>query len=1378
MANAWWQDPNQQDQNAWWDQPSFFGNLATDQETEHKPSFFGGIAHDVGATIHGAESVVKGVGSFFGGMVKSIGNDAVQAGRTVRNIASSAYTNDDVNEKIDANTKAMQSATHDYQSGKISLDELNQKYAQFKQDSQKQSDRLKNERINTDKTSPLKQGASTANTYLNLATLGVEGGVKSLAEGGARQIATDLGENGVRSALGTTGKVLLSNGADVAERAALHDAVGEGGETAAKAALQHFGTQVGGNALFGGASGALNTAEDPNATGADAWRNALIGAATAGVIGGGSSLLNKDVRVGLKEVPGQVTDRAQMFGDALSGKTTPLNEVGSVKNPFFKSPDEAAGPRPGNAVPPEQDQIAQDVASHYSSPKQYVDEAAKSAYNFDKSQSGGDLLRKTEANQPDSFTRTSSHTPFYREYFSDTGRAPSQSAFRDQIEKALATGNDGGGIIDPAESKVYQLLVDREGSQQALLNDPTAGYETLRQQHMDAINGTGDGPAIAPSVPGSAPPLTRSRMPGGLPKGPQGTAPLTGLEPETPLQPRYDDPAALQAALGRGEAQTNPLIDYIDPNATPVATPTTQGELPVAPPNPYAGAEADLNRPALGPGETPTVTPGEAKRAVKAGNEPAGQVLNEQRPGTKPIALPATTAEGENIATRVTPAGNVVPLANNNAHVSKDELAAIRAIGEDNRAGQFKFTRTPEDNLAEALAPRGGAKSEEFKVLNQNNTDLREAKGRISDQIQSDQKNINDMVKKAGWDRKTDEDPLVRAFLEASDDTEASKVLAKFAMKYGDKKAGFLTNLKGFGQQIMESRRTAANDNIVKYAGEDRAIGKLENYWPRATRRGRSGDILLDLKNSGLSHFNGEGDMMNLSAGEDKLNKITETTGDSVRQVNQAPLNSNLAKPNTSFLSQAQHRLAPDAQGKQMGGVASLEKYLRDVTRAGELTPVIAKGRSLQKAVELVHGETGNLRQMYDSLGDQINAVAGKTNRLDQVAINSEGGNKAVNIASKMQARISRSTILGSANSAIAQTGQLPLIAVQAGPKNFADGMGDVIKYALSGKKDNPISLSALWKDRYPGYHEDSIVTQGNKAAKAATALIKKPFDLIEKASSDLAWYSNYHKVLEQGLAPMSKEAIQETDRLTAKIIGERSAGARAALYESKLAGPVTAYTLEVNQLYQTAKELIKHDPKKAVALVGALWLYNQGYKAITGNKLNADPLQAGIDASHALTTGTDANGDPIGLGERLTRAGGRIAGEAVDAMPLGDTVAAQLYPQNGFHVPFAGGQRMLSRADVFGDTNLGRYGGGTPIASGIGNPLLLTGIPGISQLQKSVEGSNAYRSGASTTAGGNTRFTIDPNTENYFRALLFGQYGTKEGRAYLAGKNANLAGY
>lgn len=480
MAQAWWQQstPDQPDQNQWWNQDNFFGNIATDdQQPKSNDGFFGSLTHAVGNVVNAGEKAVEGAGSFFGGIVKGVASDAVNTVKTAKNVGEAVYHDVTDPGKIKANTEAYQQATHDYQSGKITLDQLNDKFKEFQANSQKISAGINNEGILKDKQTAGQQAASAGSTFLNLATLGIGGGVKALAQGGAKEIAETAANSGVKAAAKKTGQVLLTNGASDAKNAILKEALDEGGSTAAKAAAAHVAENSGSNALLGAGYGAIDTAQNPNATPGEAVHNALIGGITGGALGAGDSLLNRDVRGGLREVPGAIRDAK---GNLIKPVYAHQDDLGAVSNDYHASQT--------NPEEQQQTQLAQEVAAHYNSPKDYLQSTTKQAYNYDKTQSGGDLNRISNPTGPDEMTRTSSHTPFYRDYFAATGKAPTKAAYQAQIEDALTNGTDGGGLIHPQESEVYSLLKDREGSTRALTDDPSAAFETARQQHLDALN--------------------------------------------------------------------------------------------------------------------------------------------------------------------------------------------------------------------------------------------------------------------------------------------------------------------------------------------------------------------------------------------------------------------------------------------------------------------------------------------------------------------------------------------------------------------------------------------------------------------------------------------------------------------------------------------------------------------------------------------------------------------------------------------------------------------------------------------------------------------------------------------------------------------------
>lgn len=1364
---------------------SFFDTSGNDNQDggDDGGGFFGHLFHPITQAAHDIGAVGSGVGHFFGGMAKDIADTTVEAGKTVRDLVESPIkehmANDKTNEALklmqDFNKKTRDWTPADYNDPKnkemIAAHQKQVHALQDKATALTQSDTIRDRDAK-------KSAAATAETFINLATLGGAGAIENLGKGGVKEIVKETAANGLKSGLKTGAKVLAKGSTDaIAERTAANAA-----DVGGKAALRTVARNTGEGAIFGGAYGGLDAARRGE-SGHDILHNAIMGGVLGGPLGAAGSVFNRNVRAEAAQLPGKASDALSTAGNALREKNLQLGEGGYVRNPLASgdaAPDTPAwAPENIHQQLSPEDQSRQalidSVAAEYKSPEQFLDETAKAAQQYDQGVKGGEMQRVSQdKGEGDRFFRTSDHSQFYRQYYAENGRKPSQAATRDAVQAALE-GKGTHDFVSPDEAEIYQRLKERQAGTDALVNDPEAA---ARAGITDAPLPPEDPAAQLQSSLTGRSRTGGSRMPAGLPKGPQGTAPLEGMAPEAGnLQPQYDDPRALQAALGRGEAETNPLLDYIDPRARTTPTDTVQGQLPVeAPPNPYADATQDLSTPALPQGELPTPpSPAAAKRTVATGGDVPAETLNKLRDGTKPIPLPANTEDVRDIAIKQTEGGKNVPIATNNAHPTKGYVDAVRAIGADDTSGSFIATRTPEMNLEEALKKRGGQKSPLFQELNQNNIDLREATARQSDYMSAQKKEAKSFVKEYKWTAK--KDVAARQYIEAETPEAKETSLVEFKKQFGDKAAEGLQKLDTQWKQDKVTLRDDANKVIEHYAGPDRVIGDLgENYLPRVYRRGKAfKDSVLDVVHGGLDKIGGRNGLMNLEESNGYLSKESDSTQAGLRSVNQAPLNSEVAKPNTRFLSAAQHRTAEDPQGELEGALTSIMRYKDAVSRAQELTPVIAKGRSQQKVIELVNGETGNLRQMYDSVNDQLNAISGKTSSFDTKLVNTERGNQVVRIASQLQSRISRSTIVGSANSAFAQTGQLPLILAEAGPKNFAQGMSDIIRYI--GKKASPIEDSALMHTRYPDINEDFSVHALHKVGEKATRVLNKPFHLIEKTASELAWYSSYNRALAEGAT--GKGAVQLADRYTAKIIGERSPGARAALYESKALSPVTAYTLEVNQMYQVAKSYFKRDPKKAAMLVGALWLYNQGYKAVTGNKLNADPLQAALDTKDILTSNgyTDSDGNPLGVGERLARATGRLGGEFLDATPLGTQVAGQLYPTNGIRVPFGGGDRMLTRADVFGDTNLGRYGASAPIASGFSNPLLLLGIPGMAQLQRSVEGSQAYNQGGPLDKNGDTKFDISQSQENQWRALLLGMYGTPEGQAYLRQRSDSLAG-
>lgn len=1356
---------------------------------EDDGGFFGGIGRTVGAV----GDAVGAVGNFFGNMVKDVVETDATAVGGIKDVVEGEFKRQDLEkntEKLNALTKEQSAYLATLSDADFDRPEVKEKLAEYTRRSKEitsagQEITESKDWKEAQDVDALKTAAAAGETFLNAASLGIVGVVKGAAKSGVKQVAKKFG----KEVLEDTGEALVRQ---TARNTAARTAGG---------AARRIGEGAFEGAALGAAMGGLHeySREGENADAGQAFQNALLGFGLGGAIGGAVPLLDRNVRAGVREIPGAVRtgtaeiaekagqftptgiasrspevialddhlallnqQRSQLLANGLSenssavkangrafAETTAekyrtirnMTQGGYIRIPGGSAIDDAAEGADrarrqlaGEAI----DEPVDNFASQYigeqvasaSSPEQYVDDLVERLWADNKKGKGVEswLIPDEYGSGYSGRAAMSNNSPMYQNFYREYGRAPSKKAIRDMVEQELS-GKPGEfknvlteAEVSPYERDIYSQLMDREaGFRQTLEQGPPPD---LYSQYADNL---------------------------GQPAAQNADTAIPRPIPTTPAD-----------RMGTGSfGEPKPLRD--------------------APTNPYEGMTQNLDTPALPTGELPKPkTVSQAKRAFKSDGELV-DFVNQKKPGTKPIELGANVEDGRKIATRQTPGGQVKPLAKNNAHITQDDVDAIRAIAADDTSSAFTMTRTPEMNLEEALKARGGANSKEFRTLDKFNQSIRSHTAEYTDWLTDKRDWLERFIKEGNFDGKSS--AAMRPYLEAADGKASQEALEAYRAEFGDQAANAMEKLRIWWRQTKDVVRNETNDVIKTYAGEDRMMGDLgPTYVPRVYKSGTPGfkESFLDVAHGKMDAIGGDKGLFNLKNGTGYLAKESESAGGGVlRNAEGIPLNSEFAKPNTTYLSAAQKRTANSPIRDMEDPLTSMMRYFESTGRARFYTEDIARGQTLRDAIQLVNNETGNLRQMYKSFEDQVNAVAGKTSRIDRPFVDSKGGAQFVNVASKLQSRVARSTILGSAQSALAQTGQLPLIAAENGGKSFAGGMSDMFRFIRSSG-DDVMNQSALMKARYPKYEDMFRVTKAGRAGNTGTAVIAKPFRLIEHASAELAWRSSYRRAIADGFEAGSKEAIQEADRITAKIIGERSPGARAALYESKALSPVTSYTLEVNQLYQVAKQYFKRDPKRAAKLVGAIWLYNQGYQAVTGNKLNADPLAATLDAGQILTDQNyiDENGLPIGMGERLVRAAGRLGGEAIDATPLGGPVVGQLYPELGFRVPFGGGARVLSRDDIFGDSNFGRYGGGTPLASGLANPLLLLGIPGMNQLQRSVEGANAVSEGASTSPSGDVRFLIENTPEEYWRAILFGQYGTGAGRDYLTQQNNSLAGY
>ena len=262
-------------------------------------------------------------------------------------------------------------------------------------------------------------------------------------------------------------------------------------------------------------------------------------------------------------------------------------------------------------------------------------------------------------------------------------------------------------------------------------------------------------------------------------------------------------------------------------------------------------------------------------------------------------------------------------------------------------------------------------------------------------------------------------------------------------------------------------------------------------------------------------------------------------------------------------------------------------------------------------------------------------------------------------------------------------------------------------------------------------------------------------------------WRSKYFENLSKGMA--ENQAIKNADDFSARIMGDRSKGATAALFNSKTAGFLTQFQLEVNNQWSSLihdnKIDIQSGNKTGATVVFQLgqlaamsYLFNNFMKSVTGSAVMIDP----IDLLKKIFNSDDDDKD---FGERATE----VLGDVLDDMPF-----ASIF--NGGRIPvgeaFKGGTTLFKTATNQTDSYGNKYKWSDVKDDIIESSFYWLLPTGYGQIRKSIKGAQMY-SGKLPTAGsytksGNLRFSADESTKGKIKAVLFGQYSSEEAQKYV----------
>lgn len=450
-------------------------------------------------------------------------------------------------------------------------------------------------------------------------------------------------------------------------------------------------------------------------------------------------------------------------------------------------------------------------------------------------------------------------------------------------------------------------------------------------------------------------------------------------------------------------------------------------------------------------------------------------------------------------------------------------------------------------------------------------------------------------------------------------------------------------------------------------------------------------------------------------------------------------------RPKSKWLSFAQRRLGAKTEYDAVGGFID---YVKAQTYAKNIDPHIDTFRQLARELSEAGVEKNKgLNNFTLFLNQFADDLAGKTNPADRF-IQETIGRKPMAVVNWINNRTKANVILGNASSALAQAFNLQNGIAEAGPKYAIRGFGKTIVNMF--KKEKPMNNSVFLRERYFrgfGKFDRGMINNTRKfSAWMITAL--------DEASTKSMWNMMYEKAISKGIP----NPVNYADEATRRMVAGRGIGEMPLIQKSKLFQVVAPFQVEVANAWHVIGDFVGEKAfGKLMTLALTSYVMNRAAEKIRGSDVSFDPL-------NAIKEGVDAFNEEENKGKGALRFGGRIAGEFLSNIPLGQSIAGA-YPEYGFKV---GDTQFPTREGLFGEGDPTRYGSGLLASKGLQDPLFKL-IPsfGGQQLKRIYEGGITSSKGYSETPGGRVRFPTEQNFLNDIQRMLFGQYSTPNAQKY-----------
>jgi hypothetical protein len=450
---------------------------------------------------------------------------------------------------------------------------------------------------------------------------------------------------------------------------------------------------------------------------------------------------------------------------------------------------------------------------------------------------------------------------------------------------------------------------------------------------------------------------------------------------------------------------------------------------------------------------------------------------------------------------------------------------------------------------------------------------------------------------------------------------------------------------------------------------------------------------------------------------------------------------SDFTLPKSRFAGFMQKRGLGPYKNDAVGGFL---EYLPAASYAKNIDPHIGRLESLANELADSTAESKNINNFIEYLRDFSRDLAGKTNPADRFFQKIvPGGRTTFRIINWLNSRVKANSVLGNVGSALSQLANIPQ-GIAFAKQHSAAGLGRTMKGILT-KDKGPISKSGFIAERYAT--SDIYRQFDTKMLDRPKQFASWMLEAVDRIGTEFIWNSAYAK----GVAEGAEDAVKYADDMTRNLVAGRGIGEVPILQKSRLFQIIAPFQLEVANLWQVQRDFVKaKDFGGLVGLYLANYMFNRVMEETRGSGVTFDPINAMMEA----------------FAEEDTTAGqkaGRLAGEVLSNLPLGQTAAAQLPEER--------------RKELFGKQDPTRFGTGLILTKGMQNPASRLVLPfGGAQIEKIFKGATALginplsqvpAPGVYNSDKTQLKYPVEPDLPNTTKGLLFGTTGLRETRDY-----------